>query len=148
MYICQRRTLSERPRRRKSIYCCQMWDLNLCPSGPQSNILTTRLKSLSEYERHINDISRTMRHGSGSSRLCHSFITCSLSLPIYVHTHTRRLLFLASEHVLSEGSGVGDTLPYSYTLNHLFSRAPDEMRSPHKVSHPPLPFHPHPSFLR
>jgi len=41
---------------------------------------------------------------------------------------------LASDLLLTEeSSGIGDPLPYSYTLNYLFSRAPLEMRSPHQV---------------
>lgn len=45
----------------------------------------------------------------------------------------RRLLFLASEHLLTEASGIGDALPYSCALNYLFSRAPRELKSPHQV---------------
>ena len=58
-----------------------------------------------------------------------------VALPHITHVscNTRRLLFLASDHLLSGGSGIGESLPYSYTLNHLFTRAPLEMKSPHQV---------------
>ena len=52
-----------------------------------------------------------------------------------IHSSSRRLLFLASELLLSEeATSIEDSLPYSYTLNYLFSRGPLEMKSPHQVS--------------
>ncbi|KAL5497180.1 hypothetical protein EMCRGX_G013605 [Ephydatia muelleri] len=45
----------------------------------------------------------------------------------------RRLLFLSSEHLLTETTGMGDTLPYSYALSYLFSRAPSDLKSPHQL---------------
>ena len=45
----------------------------------------------------------------------------------------RRLLFLAPENFVSQPAGVGDILPFSYTLNFLFSQAPPELKSPHQV---------------
>ena len=44
----------------------------------------------------------------------------------------RPLLFLTSES-LQNNSAVGDVVPYDIVLHHLFSRAPNEMRSPHQV---------------
>ena len=45
----------------------------------------------------------------------------------------RSLLILSSEE-LANHFAVGDVVPYDIVLQHLFSRAPTELRSPHQVN--------------
>lgn len=45
----------------------------------------------------------------------------------------RSLLILSSEE-LGNHFAVGDVVPYDIVLQHLFSRAPTELRSPHQVN--------------
>ena len=47
---------------------------------------------------------------------------------------SRRLLFQETDLALSETSGLGNQLPFSYALHHLFSRASPDMTSPHQVT--------------
>lgn len=46
----------------------------------------------------------------------------------------RALLILSIED-FQNNSAVGDVVPYDVVLQHLFSRAPTELRSPHQVKY-------------
>lgn len=55
----------------------------------------------------------------------------AILIALFLH---RRLLFLATDQfTAAENSWIGEMLPYSSTLNYLFSRAPADMKSPHQV---------------
>lgn len=47
----------------------------------------------------------------------------------------RPLLFQTSEDIVSNPA-LGESLPHSVVLHHLFSRAPNELKSPHEVCSP------------
>ncbi|CAI8014355.1 Conserved oligomeric Golgi complex subunit 5 [Geodia barretti] len=56
-----------------------------------------------------------------------------LGRPYLMLRTLRRLLFQETDLALSETSGLGNQLPFSYALHHLFSRAPPDMTSPHQL---------------
>jgi hypothetical protein len=56
-----------------------------------------------------------------------------LGRPYRMLRSLRRLLFLEANSSLPDSVGLGEQLPYSYALHHLFSRAPSDMASPHQL---------------
>lgn len=54
-----------------------------------------------------------------------------MSLTIYFFFQ-RPLLFQTSEDIVGNPA-LGESLPHSVVLHHLFSRAPNELKSPHEV---------------
>ena len=64
------------------------------------------------------------------------FISWGLINLFYEFSFFRRpLLFQTSEDIVSNPA-LGESLPHSVVLHHLFSRAPNELKSPHEVYHP------------
>ncbi len=62
---------------------------------------------------------------------------CCCCLPVsvvVVVVVVRRLLFLSTDQFLSDSIDVGEAVPFSLTLNYLFSRAPPDMKSPYQVT--------------
>jgi len=45
-----------------------------------------------------------------------------------------RSLIILSPEEIQQNSAVGEVIPYDIVLQHLFSRAPSELRSPHQVN--------------
>ena len=56
-------------------------------------------------------------------------------LTIYFFSFQRPLLFQTSEDIVCNPA-LGESLPHSVVLHHLFSRAPNELKSPHEVCSP------------
>ena len=73
-----------------------------------------------------------MKRLSLHSRLCFKVPTIVFDNLFFSQ---RPLLFQTSEDIVGNPA-LGESLPHSVVLHHLFSRAPNELKSPHEVCSP------------